>query len=86
MNCKPGDLAVCISAKAAPHLIGKIVKCLSIDFGFANPHWNTEPEFRDPSDGKIWVFKDSCLRPIRDQDGTDETLLWAPVPKERVKA
>lgn len=26
--------------------------------------------------------RDSVLRPIRDNDGTDETLLWAPVPKK----
>lgn len=30
---------------------------------------------------------DECaMKPIRDQDGQDETLQWAPVPKEKVKA
>lgn len=86
MNCKPGDLAVCIRASVAQHLVGKVVTCVSLSNQFENPHWFTEPEYRDPIDGKIWAFKDACLRPIRDQPGTDETLLWAPVPKEKVKA
>ena len=39
------------------------------------PAWIIEP----PLSKGNWVF-DRALRPIRDNPGTDETLLWAPVP------
>jgi hypothetical protein len=33
--------------------------------------------------GDFVEIPDSALQPIRDQPGTDETLIWAPVPTTR---
>ncbi len=74
MNCKPGDLAVIVSGKAFKAFIGRIVRVVATD-GFL---WSTE-ESLDGNQYAI-LLPDSCLRPLRDNDATDETLLWLPVP------
>jgi hypothetical protein len=72
MNCKPGDLAVIVRTERVDgkKYIGRIVRCLHpiLDFG-----WIVEPNVP----GFIGVH-DRCLKPIRDNDGDDETLTWAP--------
>lgn len=95
MNCKPGDLAIIIRAKFTPELVGHIVRVIRpwtkydpFDSRFA---WECEYP-----DGKMikqaWGFPinftfertrplaDDVLRPIRDNDGEDETLTWVGKP------
>lgn len=95
MNCKPGDLAVRVSAFGDSIIpIGAIVRCVL---------WSTEPtdyrswagssvvcglwdvEWRGTTTdarGLILAVPDEHLRPIRDpgDDARDETLEWLPVP------
>jgi hypothetical protein len=79
MNCKPGDLAVLIKSEFKPHNIGSVVKILRKAESFNGYFcWETSPVF----DGGTWVL-DKNLRPIRDQDGQDETLTWAGLPNEK---
>lgn len=79
MNCKPGDLAIllydCLS-----HHTGKIVTIVRESTHIVDG-WITEPLLVDP-DGRLCHPEDSDLRPIRDQDGEDETLTWAGKPSD----
>lgn len=90
MNCKQGDLAVVVTAKFFPEEIGKIVTCVQFKPSLGEPAWIVDPPLgKDESrNGHFfkadWVF-DSCLRPIRDNDGTDETLTWAGLPNKQDK-
>lgn len=77
LRCKPGDLAVIVSAKYLNHLVGKIVTCVRLD-GHLVRHWHVSPVTYYKSAEVI--FRDDTLRPIRDQPGTDETLQWADKP------
>ena len=82
MNCKPGDLADIVGCRNAPELNGTIVQVVrAVNYGVwlcagheieANAaRWGIAPH----------IF-DRYLRPIRDQDGEDQTLTWAGKPSE----
>ena len=84
MNCKPGDLAVIVRSMAGNE--GLIVEVIE--------HSELSPEYdwliRAPRAIR-WAFgdisdighaKDSCLRPIRDNDGEDEMLRIVGKPQE----
>lgn len=82
MNCKQGDLAVIVSSISGHE--GKIVRCVKfVMFNLRNRGltdcWITEPMLPNREGAKVPCM-DSQLRPIRDNDGEDETLQWAPVP------
>ena len=86
MNCKPGDLAVVVHDRWGVH-DGRIVLCVSRNVELESrtglPHWNVEPELRDPN-GRGCIPSDSSLRPIRPGDISDEEVrdLYAPNVKE----
>lgn len=86
MNCKPGDLAVIVrSADGAA--VGRIVEVLMGDgshseFGHI---WRVKSRGKGvvTIHGTLAVFfhmPDAWLRPIRDDGGQDETLVWKDVP------
>lgn len=91
MNCKQGDLAVIVRSVTGSNL-GKVVRCLSYagevyalrpegTFG-PFPRWKIDREL--PGwDGvsRPYVF-DKNLRPLRDNDGDDETLARASKPEQ----
>ena len=75
LRCKVGDLALVVRTISADEWVGRIVKVVApypYDAG-----WFTEPA---PM-GSIG-FYDAHLRPIRDNDGEDETLTWAGKPSD----
>ena len=82
MNCVKGDLAIYVGTRIEH--IGKIVMCVRLakEWEFAKncrdglPAWDVEP----PLFGSNCSVYDYSLRPIRDQDGQDETLQWTDVP------
>lgn len=87
LNCKPGDLARIISERET-RLVGiadKIVKVTTI-CGFAfdgTAMWHYEGPGLVCACGcgrQVDGIGDSLLRPIRGQDGDDETLAWAGLP------
>lgn len=92
MNCKQGDLAIFVKSAAGNE--GKIVQCVEY-VGKKALHfpdgkieevdcWITEPQFPGWSGQTKNVFTpDDFLRPIRDNDGQDETLTWAGLPKKK---
>jgi hypothetical protein len=90
MNCKPGDLAICFKGYHPDDmaLVGQIFKVVSI-YGtnvLGQPCWVYEGEIRKDASGRdILAVCDETLRPIRDNDGEDETLTWAGKP-ERINA
>lgn len=92
LNCKQGELAVIVKS-FAPSNIGKIVRCMEFCAdGVALAHWKkTGPVWRIDQD-TVWASQkgdqlrlpyasDTCLRPLRDSDGQDETLQWAGLPQ-----
>lgn len=78
LRCKPGDLAVIVTATYDTQHIGKIVQVVQL---FDSDSWICDPDLRS-KDGHLLAWVDSMLRPIRDQEGDDETLSWASVPDE----
>ena len=85
MNCKQGDLAIYVG-KISPMDNGAIVRCVrflgdrNVYGGGLAPMWEIDPPLKNsPANRKEWA-SDRSLRPIRDNDGEDETLQWAPVP------
>jgi hypothetical protein len=83
MNCKQGDLAIVIGARSFKHQIGRVVTCVRhVPYGFRLGMWKAvDYDVWIVSDSREeWLHSDARLRPIRDNDGEDETLQWAPVP------
>lgn len=92
MNCKQGDLAIVVRGPAA----GTVVRCVR---RFDGPWFEVDGrevpygellgwELDRPvlaMDGRKHVFKaDRALRPVRPDEGEDETLRWAEKPLEIV--
>ena len=46
--------------------------------------WLVEYRGAQSESGWCWNVPDEHLRPIRDNDGEDETLQWAPVPSREL--
>jgi hypothetical protein len=87
MNCRSGDLAVIINAPHVfKHHIGRIVSCATLVMtrdGF--DAWMLETPFKDVVFGRSGIctgVADMHLRPIRGQEGQDETLTRLDVPIE----
>ena len=88
MNCKPGDMAIVVSSRMGNE--GKVVTCLKLR-PYSNlllgPVWETDNHSIlswTLSGGyeKLNTIPDCLIRPLRDSDGTDETLSWIDVPSE----
>jgi hypothetical protein len=83
VNCKPGDIAVAISAvPSKAHNIGGLVR---IESAHERPgYWHVETLSNFTIAGVQYPPGSKCcapdnrLRPIRGQDGEDETMTWAP--------
>jgi hypothetical protein len=85
MNCKPGDLAVTVGCRSHPELNGillTVVEAVATNIWLCSGH--EIERVCEIYGGKPWIY-DEKLRPIRDNDGEDETLAWAGKPQE-VKA
>lgn len=86
MNCKPGDLAVVVNASEVPANAGKIVRVTHINplvlALFGKLFWEFEGELLADDGSPCDLVDDTVLRPIRDNDGEDETLTWAGKPKK----
>ena len=88
MNCKPGDLAVIVRSFAGNE--GKIVRCIEVvqshDFSglsvLGGPRWLIDRPVPLLLCGFTRTVADAALRPIRPNDGEDETLTWAGKPNE----
>jgi len=97
LRCKPGDLAIIVSAVYVPEMIGElvIVERLAVPGEF---HARTDSDLfstwivRSAVEGKklpvgwpnghteYWLRRplgDEYLRPIRDENGEDESLSWS---------
>ena len=95
MNCKRGDLAMVVRSLAGNE--GKIVCCLEFvgtgrsDSGFrignpchggpATDLWRTDATCRTQLGSTTNLIPDSCLRPLRDNPGTDEVIAKVGKPK-----
>lgn len=88
MNCKPGDLAVIVrwyGHADYSDCVGRIVRVMRASEGRWGIGWLLEAPVVIKA-GTFDHVADDCLRPIRDNDATDETLIGnpAPVDAERV--
>lgn len=81
MNCKPGDLAVVVRC-TNPAWVGHVLRVVRLYPIAGTPHWVCEPDtYVHPVSGRLMAWADCQLRPLRDSDGADETLTWAPKPE-----
>lgn len=87
MNCKPGDLAVIVGGLGpanSPNR-GKFVtigKFLGRVNGWEGAdRWEVDADVVGTRGTLHRHVRDCYLRPIRDSDGTDETLTWAGKPQ-----
>ena len=81
LNCKPGDLAVVVSACSQYHeFIGRIVQVQRLAERDEKllPAWHTNPVLHKA--GIIVYASDCCLRPLRWANRPDEMLLRAGKP------
>lgn len=87
MNCKPGDLAVIVRSVVRPEAVGAVVRCVAfMPAPDGRAAWLIDRSLGGPivtemglHQGDWWV--DANMRPIRDNDGEDETLSWAGKPQ-----
>lgn len=89
MNCKPGDLAIVVNCRDVEN-IGALVEVMHFcgdgkwvvnelsDVFIVRSLKTGERTQRNKE--RTLVGRDDCLRPLRDNDGQDETLTWAPLP------
>ena len=87
MNCKQGDLAIVVFSICGNE--GKIVRCLQRydgpwREGHNKPGWLTDTLIKRQDGTAHHAALDKYLRPIRDQDGQDETLTWLDVPSKEI--
>jgi hypothetical protein len=90
MNCKPGDLAVIVRSAAGNE--GRIVRCVELvgDFVLSHPNglvtfpntWLIDLPLIGWGGRQSKHVPDEWLRPIRDNDGEDESLTWAGKPSD----
>ena len=86
MRCKVGDICVMVQSQL-PRNIGALFRILDRHRCRLN-EWRTEAlcdvvtNLGHRSAGSITWEPDACLRPLRDNDGDDETLTWAGRPNE----
>ena len=86
MRCKPGDLAIVVRSVAGNE--GALITCLrlatyeeisSVNFTRRHgPIWVTDRALPSRLGRALALAPDDFLSPIRDSDGQDETLTWAP--------
>lgn len=84
MNCKQGDLAIVI--KSYQGNLGKIVRCLEYipNFkweGLSNGAWYVEGNITNIVKKGNNYIHDSQLKPLKDNDGEDESFTWAGKPE-----
>ena len=84
LNCKPGDLARIISHPETEQSgsVDRIIKVTSVD---GDSFWSYQGPPLMCSCGchrTMDAFHDDLLRPIRGQEGDDETLAWAGKPAQ----
>lgn len=93
MNCKQGDLAIIVKSYAGNE--GKVVRCveylgevgwLSVFTGQIEyvPTWGIDVPLPgvEGADWPIPAIADYQLRPLRPDEGDDETLSWVGKPKK----
>jgi len=86
LNCKPGDLAIVVSGEN----VGKLVDVLHEHPVYGHgcwtviPHSDATASFGNAKAGEKVGCDDFKLRPIRPNDGEDETLTWAGKPQKEV--
>ena len=92
MNCKINDLAIVVRSALGPST-GLILRCVrlssasglrNLDGSFAyGPVWETDSYGLALCGNTHNLWMDADLRPLRDEPGADETLLWAGLPQDR---
>jgi hypothetical protein len=87
LNCRPGDLAILVRAHpVASACIGRVVRLVGVTLISGSPAWSYEGmpwRGGSPMDRWTWYeIPDAWLRPIRDNDGEDESFRWAPAPEK----
>lgn len=83
LNCKPGDLAIVVAGLNLGLLVDVIYENPIYGHGVWTviPHSNVKGIFGRGKAGEKIGCDDFKLRPIRPDEGDDETLTWAGKPE-----
>ena len=91
MHCKVGDLAIVVNDHESPENNGALLRIYAKALPGQWPipaDWMCEPLSCFWFDGRsmfpgrgVLAYRDCELRPLRDGDGEDQTLIWAGFPK-----
>lgn len=84
LRCRPGDLAA-ITAGEPEENLGKVIRVTALSECSPFLAWFYEGEVLGPFGGRAVFVADDCLRPLRPDEGTDETLRIAGRPQESVR-
>lgn len=88
LNAQAGDLCVITKGKAAGKIVLAVeymgfLETLTREHGIRHVHWwKTDTPLRNMLGQDVKEIEDYKLRPLRDNDGEDETLTWAGKPSE----
>jgi hypothetical protein len=92
MNCRQGDFAMVVKS-GNPENLGKLVYCIrscgigtirtAIDTVFTDDIWEVDQTLLAWNNKPVTKVPDSHLRPIRGNNGVDESFTWAPARKEK---
>lgn len=75
MNCKAGDLVVCLRSEVYPEFVGRIFTVTKVNAEVSaiigRIYWRTHPIQLTPR-GRVCFFADYTLKPIRPPRQTDD--------------
>ena len=84
MNCRPGDLAIVVKSNAGNEgVLLDVIRQAEIGSWLCIALTEGVGTIRRFMPGDQVICTDSCLRPLRDNDGQDETLTWAGLPNKQ---
>lgn len=80
MNCKPGDMAIIVRSRAHPEHLGKVIQ-VHDHYGH-EIGWTHTPSLQLKNGNPSLFICDSCLKPLRNDEGPDMMTLLAGIPSK----
>lgn len=82
MRCKPGDMALIIGGQAgAVDHIGKVVQVDCLLYVLGRPGWKCYPQLTSTTSGKLLLWADAHLMPLRDDQAPERDQQQADQPQ-----
>ena len=83
MRCKPGDMALIIGGQAgAVDHIGKVVQVDCLLYVLGRPGWKCYPQLTSTTSGKLLLWANAHLLPLRDDQPPKRDQQHDELPQE----